>query len=76
MMRLSKPFHFDASRIPDVDVVFVLGATDDNSHLTALFQLNELVQIPDFMQALRKAEKPGEIIHLLWEWMPKLTGNI
>ncbi len=76
MMRLSKPFHFDAGRIPDVDVIFVLGATDDNSHLTALFQLNELVQIPDFMQGLRKAEKPGEIIHLLWEWTPKLTGII
>ena len=76
MMRLSKPFHFDAGRIPDVDMIFVLGATDDNSHLTALFQLNELVQIPDFMRELRKAEKPGEIIHLLWEWTPKLTGNI
>ncbi|MDK2979713.1 MAG: mannitol operon transcriptional activator [Chloroflexota bacterium] len=76
MMRLSKPFHFEAGPIPDVDVVFVLGATDDNSHLTALFQLNELVQIPAFMQDLRKAEKPGEIIHLLWEWTPKLTGKV
>lgn len=76
MLRLSEPFHFDAGPIPDVDVIFVLGATDDNSHLTALFQLNELVQIPDFMSELRKAEKPGEIIHLLWEWMPKLTGEI
>jgi len=76
MMRISRPFHFEAGPIPDVDVIFVLGATDDNSHLTALFQLNELVQIPAFMQDLRKAEKPGEIIHLLWEWMPRLTGKI
>ena len=76
MMRLSQPFHFDDNHIPDVDLVFVLGATDDNSHLTALFQLNELVQIPEFMSELRKAGKSAEVIHLLWEWLPKLTGEI
>jgi mannitol/fructose-specific phosphotransferase system IIA component (Ntr-type) len=76
MLRLSKPFHFANNLIPDIDIIFVLGATDDNSHLTALFQLNELVQIPEFMHAVRTAEKPSEIIHDLWEWMPKLTGII
>jgi mannitol/fructose-specific phosphotransferase system IIA component (Ntr-type) len=54
----------------------VLGATDDNSHLNALFQLNEMVQIPKFMKEIREADKPSEIIHQLWEWLPKLTGNI
>jgi len=76
MLRLSTPFHFEDNRIPDVDLVFVLGATDDNSHLTALFQLNELIQIEEFMQAIRSAGKPSEIIHYLWEWMPKLTGAL
>jgi mannitol/fructose-specific phosphotransferase system IIA component (Ntr-type) len=76
MMRLSKPFQYEGAHIPDVDLIFVLGATDDNSHLTALFQLNELVQIPQFMQDMRAAERPAEIIHLLWEWLPKLTGEI
>jgi transcriptional antiterminator len=75
MMRLAKPFNFKEAHIPDVDLIFVLGATDDNSHLTALFQLNELVQIPDFMNSVRQAGKASEIIHLLWEWLPKLTGE-
>jgi len=76
LLRLASPFHFEDNRIPDVDLVFVLGACDDNSHLTALFQLNELVQIPEFMHAIRKAGKPSEIIHYIWEWLPKLTGII
>ncbi len=76
MLRLSKPFHFEDNRTPDIDVVFVLGATDDTSHLTALFQLNELVQIPEFMNAVHAAEKPSEIMHTLWDWLPRLTGNI
>lgn len=74
LMRLSKAFHFGDNRIPDIDLIFVLGATDDNSHLNALFQLNEIVQIPEFMSKLRHANKPSEIIHLLWEWIPQLTG--
>jgi mannitol/fructose-specific phosphotransferase system IIA component (Ntr-type) len=76
MLRLSKPFHFSENLIPDIDLIFVLGATDDNSHLNALFQLNEMVQIPKFMKEIREADKPSEIIHQLWEWLPKLTGNI
>jgi transcriptional antiterminator/mannitol/fructose-specific phosphotransferase system IIA component (Ntr-type) len=75
MMRLSTPFHFADNRIPDVDLVFVLGAMDDNSHLTALFQLNELIQFPEFMAKIRQATKPSEIIHFLWEWLPELTGK-
>lgn len=73
LLRLAIPFHFEDERIPDVDMIFVLGALDDNAHLTALFQLNELVQMADFMQALRQAGKPSEIIHQLWEWLPRLT---
>lgn len=76
MLRLSKPFHFLNNLIPDIDLVFVLGATDDNSHLTALFQLNELIHIPEFTKNVRKAKKPSEIIHLLWKWIPQLTGEI
>ena len=76
MLRLSKPFHFLDNLIPDIDLVFVLGATDDNSHLTALFQLNELIRIPELMRKVRKAGKPSEILHLLWEWIPQLTGEL
>ncbi len=73
LLRLSKPFHFKDERIPDIDLIFVLGASDDNSHLTALFQLNEIVQVPECMQAMRKAGKASEIIHALWQWLPRVA---
>jgi mannitol/fructose-specific phosphotransferase system IIA component (Ntr-type) len=76
MLRLSKPFHFADSRIPDFDLIFVLGATDDHSHLTALFQLNEIIQFPEFMHKLRRASKPSEIVHYLWEWTPQLSEDL
>jgi mannitol/fructose-specific phosphotransferase system IIA component (Ntr-type) len=72
LLKLAQPFHFVDNRIPDIDLIFVLGATDDNSHLTALFQLNELIQFPLFMQAIRSAASPQEIIQVLWQWLPKL----
>lgn len=72
LLKLNTPFHFDDQRIPDIDLIFVLGATDDNSHLTSLFQLNELIQFPMFMRKLRQAVYPSDIIHTLWQWLPKL----
>lgn len=76
LLRLNKPFHFEDNRIPDIDLIFVLGATDDNSHLTALFQLNELIQFPLFMDAVRSAKQPTDIIHTLWQWLPKLPESV
>lgn len=75
LLKLGQPFHFDDNRIPDVDIIFVLGATDDTSHLTALFQLNELIQFPEFMKGMRTAEKPSDIFHTLWQWLPKLPES-
>jgi len=72
MLKLDAPFHFDDGRIPDVDIVIVLGATDDNSHLTALFQLNELIQFSEFMQGMRSTREPADIVRILWKWLPNL----
>ena len=72
MMKLDKPYQFDKADVPSVDLVFVLGATNDNSHLTALFQLNDLVQSPGFLDALRKTETQSEIIRTIWKWFPAL----
>ncbi len=69
------PVHFEDQRIPDIDVIFVLGATDDNSHLTPLFQLNELIQFPLFMESIRQAAQPTDVIHTLWKWLPKLPES-
>jgi transcriptional antiterminator len=75
LLKLAQPFHFEDNRIPDIDLIFVLGATDDISHLTALFQLNELIQFPLFMQAVRESASPRDIIQVLWQWLPKLPEN-
>lgn len=73
LLKLAQPYHFEDNRIPDIDLIFVLGAVDEHSHLTALFQLNELIQFPLFMQAIRQSKNPREIIQVLWRWLPKLT---
>jgi transcriptional antiterminator/mannitol/fructose-specific phosphotransferase system IIA component len=75
LLKLKSPFHFEDQRIPDIDVIFVLGATDDNSHLTSLFQLNELIQFPLFMESIRQAAQPTDVIHTLWKWLPKLPES-
>jgi len=72
MMKLDEPYQFDSADTPSVDLVFVLGATNDNSHLTALFQLNDLVQAPGFLEALRETKNQSEVIRTIWKWFPAL----
>ena len=76
LLKLNTPFHFEDQRIPDIDLIFVLGATDDNSHLTSLFQLNELIQFPMFMESIRQSARPTDIIRTLWQWLPKLPESV
>jgi len=73
MLKLETPFIFDQNSLSETDIIFVLGATDDNSHLTALFQLNELIQHAEFMENIRTAKKPTQIINTLWQWLPRLV---
>ena len=75
MLKLEQPFRFENDTPTDTDIIFVLGATDDNSHLTALFQLNELIQYPEFMNGIRNTKKPSEVVNILWKWLPKLTES-
>ncbi len=72
MLKLDKPFIYDQNTLPETDIIIVLGATDDNSHLKALFQLNELIQHTAFMESIREAKKPVQIINTLWQWLPRL----
>ena len=72
LMKLDKPYHFDKVDVPSVDLVFVLGATNDNSHLTALFQLNDLIQSPGFLKELRETKTQSEVILTIWKWFPAL----
>ena len=75
MLKLEQPFKFDNDTPTDTDIIFVLGATDDNSHLSALFQLNELIRYPEFMNGIRNTKKPSEVVNILWKWLPKLTES-
>ena len=75
MLKLEHAFKFKNGTTPDTDIIFVLGATDDNSHLTALFQLNELIHYPEFMSDIRNTKKPSEVVNILWQWLPKLTES-
>ena len=72
LLKLEESFHFEDMRIPNIDLIFVLGATDDSSHLTSLFQLNELIQFPMFMEKIRQSTHPADIIQTLWQWLPKI----
>ena len=74
MLKLDKPFVYSQNTLPETDIIFVLGATDDNSHLKALFQLNELIQHTEFMKQIRTATKPAQIINTLWQWLPRLAA--
>lgn len=75
MLKLEQPFKSINDTPPDIDIIFVLGAVDDNSHLTALFQLNELIQYPEFMNSIRNTNKSSEVANILWQWLPKLTES-
>ena len=75
-LKLVRPYHLDNSGNPDIDIVFVLGAVDDNTHLTALFQLNELIRYPEFLKAIRESKNPQDIIQILWQWVPKLPKAV
>lgn len=72
MLKLDKPFTYDQNASTKTDIIVVLGATDDNSHLKALLQLNELIQHAEFMASIRNAKKPAQIINTLWQWLPRL----
>ena len=72
LMVLRKPVIFRDSEIGPVDIVAVLGAVDNHSHLTALFQLYSLVQNHNFMADLRTSLSPADILRTVWRWLPNV----
>jgi PTS system nitrogen regulatory IIA component len=65
--RLSKPLSFDAADGKPVDLLFALAVPEDcgEDHLKLLAHIAELFSKPDFLQQLREAENPGELLQLL-----------
>jgi mannitol operon transcriptional activator len=52
-----------------VYAVFVLGAVDNQSHLTALFQLSNLIQKSGFVRTLRQSGNPADVINTIWSFL-------
>jgi len=52
-----------------VYAVFVLGAVDNQSHLTALFQLSDLIQKPGFVRKLRQATHAADALRAIWSYL-------
>jgi mannitol/fructose-specific phosphotransferase system IIA component (Ntr-type) len=58
-----------------VHVVFVLGAVDNQSHLTALFQLSNLVQTPGFVRRLRQAADAADALRTIWSYLTRADSE-
>ena len=52
-----------------VYVVFVLGAVDNQSHLTALFQLSNLIHKPGFVEAMRETSHSADALQTIWSFL-------
>lgn len=75
MLTLDHPVDFGASL--NISVAFVLGASDNHSHLNALFQLSKVCEQPEFLQSLKKCTRSSEILRAIWLYssdisLPKL----
>jgi mannitol/fructose-specific phosphotransferase system IIA component (Ntr-type) len=65
---LRQPVPFSQEESGQIDIAFVLGAIDDDSHLNALFQLNNLLSQREFTSALRTASKPADVLRAIWSY--------
>lgn len=72
LMKMRQPVIFHNAETGPVDIVAVLGAVDNHSHLTALFQLYSLVQNQAFMADLRASLSPADILRTVWRWLPNV----
>jgi mannitol/fructose-specific phosphotransferase system IIA component (Ntr-type) len=64
MLLLEHPVEFDASL--SISVAFVLGASDNHSHLNALFQLSKICEQKNFIAGLKKCTRSAEVLRLIW----------
>ncbi len=71
-LRLAKPLPFEAADGRPVDVLFALAVPEDcgEDHLKLLAHIAELFSEPGFLDDLRSAETPADLLKLL-----SRTGN-
>ncbi len=71
MLLLEHPVEFDASL--SINIAFVLGASDNHSHLNALFQLSKICEQKSFIAGLKKCTRSAEVLRLIWVYSSDIS---
>ena len=75
LLMLEHGMLFGESTNNPIDIVFVLGAVDNHAHLTALFQLSDLLQTPTFLHDLRGSKSPFDVLRTVWRYVPTIQND-
>lgn len=65
-----------ANRHAELSLAGYFAPAGTVAHDETLFQLNELIQFPMAMERIRQAANPSDVIHVLWQWLPKLPESV
>ena len=65
LIRLKNPVNFDAEENDLVEFVCCLSAVDHKTHLKAFFNLVNMLQNPEFKEALRQCKTPDETVKVI-----------
>ncbi len=65
LVTLKEGVYFGSEENDPVEIAFVLGATDKDSHLELLAQLSQVLQDQEAVDAIKEAQKPREILSII-----------
>lgn len=71
LCRLTPPVSFNHPHNDPVDIVIAFSAVNPHSHVRALNEIVRLLEEPEFLQQVRKAKFPNEIINFVKTFIPK-----
>lgn len=64
MLTLEHPVDFGEES--NISIAFVLGASDNHTHLNALYQLSQICNNTEFITSLQKCSRTSEVIREIW----------
>jgi PTS system nitrogen regulatory IIA component len=67
------PFGSESGQL--TDVFFLICSIDDSQHLRTLARLSRLIASPGFLEAIRAANSPAEVVSTVHEFEDKLDGK-
>jgi len=71
MITLKEPVEFGAGENDPVDLVFALGAIDQNSHLELMAGLMTILQDADLLKKIKLETSTNEVLNLISEKLSK-----